>query len=474
MWMIEMALKITALIIKWALRVLSWLTVKLGHAAITHPRTTVAVATLGAGVLALGWLPVVLMAALIVLVAGVWNEHQGASFERCVGRFLRTWATRWWNYRRVWTKVMSQCGLSVLTGADKEEHAPELSAVSTSPYWDSLDVRMVIGQELEDYQKAAQKLRHAFRCERSRVSEIKPGRVRIALMRRDPLRENVPATPIPLSTSDVDFHSLRIGVTEHLEPLCVSVLGAHTANSGSPGAGKAALQWNILRALAPAIADGSVRPIFIDPKHMELRQALRLVHPDDYAASKEDVVALLQRLTEEMMETCRAKGLAGDRDHVPTPNDPLRLIIIDELAPLLAYWDRRTRDRCEEMLGLILAMGRASGYIVIGNIQEPTKDVFKVRDLFGRRFGMRLPTVSFTNAALADDAEERGAVCHHIPESMPGTLYALKEGDGEAIRARLGYVTDEDIAELVGFVELRRTVPHIDIHHDEDEGRAAA
>jgi S-DNA-T family DNA segregation ATPase FtsK/SpoIIIE len=224
-----------------------------------------------------------------------------------------------------------------------------------------------------------------------------------------------------------------------------------------------------MRNLAPAIADGTVRLVFIDPKARELRQGRGvLCAMDDYAVTEDETLALLQRCRAEMEAANEKYGEAGERDFVPSQDRPLNIIFIDELAPLLAYWNRTKRDKIEDALGLLLTQGRAAGWILVGEIQEPTKDIFTIRDLFGRRLALRVPTESHTDAALAENAVERGAACHRIPEDMPGVLFAVSSGSTHAVRARLGYVRDEDIRSLVDFVLSARNVVSL------DDRRAAA
>lgn len=162
---------------------------------------------------------------------------------------------------------------------------------------------------------------------------------------------------------------------------------------------------------------------------------------------------MLRGLVAEMQAAAEVAGERGERDHEPSPSTPLNLIIIDELAPLLEYWPRTIRDKIMEALGLLLTQGRSLGYLVIGEIQEPTKDIFKIRDLFQRRIALRLPTEAHTDAALTEHAVDRGAKCHEIPESLPGAAYELIQGEKTATRNRLGHVTDQDIAALVEYVE---------------------
>jgi DNA segregation ATPase FtsK/SpoIIIE, S-DNA-T family len=461
-WTVNLLFSLAGLIIVWAIKCAFKLTCWSVRQMLMHPRTSTGLGVLGGAVLAVGWETVVTLIGIVIVAGSTWKAAHAATFDRYIMSFLRTWMRRWWTYSRVWERVMRRCGLCV--EIDDERHVPELRKVSTTPYWDRLVLRMQVGQEVEDYQSAAGRIRHAFGAERIAVREVVPGGVGIDLMRRDPFRyERVPAAAMPAATADIDFTALPVGITEHLAPFCVSVVGGMTAVSGASGSGKASFEWDVMRCVAPAIADGTVRLVFIDPKGRELRQGRALLRsPDDYASDAESVLALLERLQAELEEVNEALGDAGERDHVPSPATPLVLILIDELAPLLAYWPRRIRDKIEDALGIILTQGRAAGYIVIGEIQEPTKDIFKQRDLFFRRLGLRLPTEAHTDAALTDDAVDRGAFCHTIPESLPGVLYAIADGERTATRARLGHVTDADIAELVDFVQQLRTVTPID------------
>jgi S-DNA-T family DNA segregation ATPase FtsK/SpoIIIE len=361
---------------------------------------------------------------------------------------------------------MIRCGLAVKVQED--QYPAKLAKVATTPYWDRLTVKMQIGQELAQFHKAADKLRTGFVAHRIVINETAPARLEINFMRRDPLLEIVPAARMPYSTAAIDFAHLPVGITEFGDPYTVSVVGGHTSIAGSTGAGKAGLQWNVLRSLAPAIADGTVRLVGINPKGKELNQAPELFADGDHAVSPDEVLALLLRLVDELAAANARDGKTGERDFEPSPDRPLVLVLIDELAPLLAYWPRTIRQKIEDCLGLLLTQGRSAGFILIGGIQEPTKDIFKVRDLFARRLAAKLPTESHTEAALVEHAVDYGAQCHQISELTPGVLFSLQDGAASTVRARLGCVTNADIRELVEYVQALRNVIEVDF------GRSAA
>lgn len=489
MWLLGGLFSAAGVVIVWVLKGLGWFGYRLLLWALHHPRTMLTLGLPTGAALLIGWQWVVGIVGVALLSGSVWSAAHRASFDRVITAWLRNWHRKWWTYRRVWHKVMTRCGLVVEDGED--QHLPRIRGVSSTPYWDRLTLDMQVGQELGDFESARDRLRTAFGGERLVVREERPPkRISIDLMRRDPFRyEVIPATALPSCTDEIDFSAIPVGLDEHLEPLTVSLVGGNLAGAGTSGAGKASIPWNLLRGLAPAIADGLVRPVFIDPKARELRQGIQLVDagvygtrtpelntrgrvrdedgdvPDpsgDYAVTEWDTICLLERIAAEVEDAnLRAGERGGERDFVPTKRTPLRPIFIDELAPLLVYWSRGGRDRIEAALGPILTQGRAAGYIVVGLIQEPTKDIFTIRDLFQRRIGLRLPTEDHTDAALTDSAVDRGAECHRIPESLPGVCFAFHEKDSRAIRGRLGHVTDEHIAGLVDYVTALRSVTSI-------------
>ncbi|WP_329094291.1 hypothetical protein [Streptosporangium sp. NBC_01469] len=442
-------------------RLIAWLTVQ----AFLHPRTTITAGTVGGSVAWLGWQLCLTIAAGALTALSTWKAAHPRTFEQGVGTWARAWWHRWWIYRRTWADSFARCDLTVQ--ARDKTFLPKLKTVRSTPYWDHLFVEMQSGQAASDFIQKSDHLRGAFKAERLVIEEVKPRGLDMAFMRRDPLLATVPATPIPASVADIDWRRIPVGIDEFGRPYTVSLLGGCTCAAGTMGAGKAGLEWNIVRAIAPAITAKLVRLVGIDPKLKELSQGRKLFAEGDYVGLDtpdlpEATLALLERLCEEMAEANNFDGSQGERDFTPRPGRPLTLILIDELAPLLKYWPRRLREKIEEKLGLLLTQGRAVGFIVVALIQEPTKDIFSLRDLFARRIALRLPTESHTEAALVEHAVDYGAQCHRISETTPGVLFSLQDGAKSTVRARLGYVRDEDIDEVVAYVENAGKVVELD------------
>lgn len=163
--------------------------------------------------------------------------------------------------------------------------------------------------------------------------------------------------------------------------------------------------------------------------------------PDSMAGVLEEAVKRMR------LRAARLRGVS--RQHTPTVDDPLLVIVVDELAALTAYiTDRKVRDRIREALGLLLSQGRAVGVHVVAALQDPRKDVLPFRDLFPTRIGLRLTEPEQVDMVLGDGARDRGAQCDRISESMPGVGYVVLDGMREPVRVRFSYLTDDDIRAL--------------------------
>jgi len=385
--------------------------------------------------------------ALIVL--GVWRLVHKRSFERLVGRRLRCWWARWWVYQRRWKGTMAMSGLTKRYRL--REHTPKIRKVVSTPWCDRVLVHLLLGQCTEDYERAAPELAHSFGARSCRVREHGPARVWLEFTTADPLVEMVPALPIP---ETVDLAAVAIGRREDGEPWCLPIRGTHVLIAGATGSGKGSVLWSLLRGLAPEIRDGRVAVWAIDPKGgMELGPGrpmyARFAVPTPTEEPYGEIVALLEDLVKVMQR--RAQGLAGvTRLHEPTREEPLIVLIVDEIANLTAYLtDQAVKKRILQALGLLLTQGRAVGIDVIGALQDPRREVLALRNLFPLRVALRLDAPTEVDMVLGDGAREMGALCDRIPNRLPGVGYVRVDGVREPTHVRAGYVSDEDIAAMV-------------------------
>ncbi len=260
----------------------------------------------------------------------------------------------------------------------------------------------------------------------------------------------------------MDLARVPVGLCEDKTPYRLKVLGTHVLVVGATGSGKGSVIWSTLHALAPSIREGLVSVWCLDPKGgMELAPGrglfARFVYGDpdepsslgaagsayelEFATVLEDAVAVMRR---------RQAALRGrTRLHTPTVDEPLVLVVVDEIASLTAYVvDREAKRRIASALSLLLSQGRAVGVSVIGAVQDPRKEVLSMRDLFPTRIALRLTESDQVGLVLGQGARDRGARCDQIPENLPGVGFVGLDGVAEPVRVRFAHVTDADITTL--------------------------
>jgi len=115
---------------------------------------------------------------------------------------------------------------------------------------------------------------------------------------------------------------------------------------------------------------------------MELGRAPWLFHTL-VCTNGTEAVALLEHvaaLTRQRAETLRQQNR---RTWSPDCGQPFVLLIVDELAEVIAYQpDQGLRKRANAALQSIVSQGRAPGVCVLGQLQDPRKQVIEFRHLF--------------------------------------------------------------------------------------------
>jgi S-DNA-T family DNA segregation ATPase FtsK/SpoIIIE len=403
--------------------------------------STPIVVGLGATVLA-GWRVGVGVAVVCAIGYALWCYLDRESFHRMVWYPIRESYTSWWRYKRCWEQV---CTLHHLTATLGERSLiPRLQSVTIGASTDVLLVRIVTGQCAADWQKHSDALAHAWRAQRVSIRSTAPGALAITVHHSDAL---VCALRLPRQATDtkVDLRGVTVGATEAGRWWRLPVLGEHILVAGATGSGKGSVVWSTIAGLAPAVRTGSVRLCVVDPKGgMEFGRGAGLF--TGFAHDNgEHTLGLLRAVVTVMQQ--RAVRLRGyTRLHTPTVAEPLIVLVVDELASLTAYiGDRKIRAEVEQLLGLLLSQGRAVGVTVVAAVQDPSKEVLPIRQLFTVRVGLRMTESSQTTMVLGAAAREAGAVCDDIPTATPGVGYVMVDGTSEPLRARAFHVTDADI-----------------------------
>ncbi|MFE9689837.1 FtsK/SpoIIIE domain-containing protein [Micromonospora sp. NPDC005806] len=390
-----------------------------------------------------GWAGPVGLVAAVPLVSGAWYVAHRDSFLR-LGWWPVLSCYRRWIYRRKWHAAMVTARLAI--SFDRHTVLPILKGVRCGAGVDVVTVRMVTGQIPDDFARVSERLAHTFGVRQVKAA---PGRrtdlVLLTLFRGDPLAKLVRPLPVPAVP---EFTALPVGRQEDGDGYDLRLFGTQVLVVGATGSGKGSVIWSVVRSLAARVTTGLVQLWGLDPKGgMELgigapmfaRFACR-----DYPAMAElieDAAALARN---------RARNLHGrTRQHVPTPDEPLIVLVIDELANLTAYLtDRQLKDRIKAALSILLSQGRAVGVHVVAAIQDPRKEVLPFRDLFPTRIGLRLAEAAQVDLVLGDGMRDRGALCDRIPQSLPGVGFVVIDGDPTPMRVRFSYLTDDEIRDM--------------------------
>lgn len=266
----------------------------------------------------------------------------------------------------------------------------------------------------------------------------------------DPLRH--PVDPAPLGWECPDLDHLTLGVLEDGTPWRQRLRGQHLFVAGETGSGKSAVIWGIVTQLAPGVATGHVRIVALDPKGgMELGLGEPLFA--HLATVYADMLRSLRSVV-AMMDDRAARFAGKTRLHTPTEDDPLIVVLIDELATLTAYHpDMRVRQAFANVISLLLSKGRAVGVVVVGAVQDPRKEIVPMRSLFSTRVALRLAEAIQVPMVLGEGARERGAEADVIDPALPGVAYVVEDGTRDPLRVRAAHVTDGHIKDALAHVE---------------------
>lgn len=389
------------------------------------------------------WYALPLTVAFVGLL--LWPRLKPASFRARIAGPARAA-----QIRRAWPRLAEACGLAVKArpGWDNRPRTKPAKLRRSTSVADGATTRLKIGimpgQTPDDLAASVDKLAAATGSVHGLVSPAGPSAVTVDLVAVDALAATriavMPAEPSAVALP----RTVTVGVAQSGEAWRLTT-AAHTLTAGCTGAGKGSVMWSLIAGLAPAIHGGCVRISGIDLKGgMELGTGRPLFAR--LATNPEDAVTLLEDLAALM--TARAASLAGTmRAHTATVGDPAWVVVVDEMAVLTAYLpDRDLKTRAVRALSLLLTQGRAVGVTVWAFLQDPSKDVLTVRDLFTQRVCLRMTEPTQATMVLGELARHN-APAHQIDPNLPGTGYAASE-NRTLQRVRAAYVTDDQIRYL--------------------------
>jgi S-DNA-T family DNA segregation ATPase FtsK/SpoIIIE len=399
---------------------------------------------------------------LLVAAAGLtaWRWRDRPRFDRWVWWPVRA-HLRWvLTYKRWWQPAMTSTGL--VAAFDHKVFVPELRGVASFGSTDVVRLRMLAGQLRDDYTEQAPRLARTFGAYDCRVKAAKrANEVELWLLRTDRLARPIAA---PQSPTAADLSALPVAFREDGRWHPIRLLGTHVLIAGATGAGKSGAAWALIWAMRHTLLAGLVSLWCVDPKGgMEFgsgraifdRFAAGEQRPDgtSYEAGFGD---LLEDAVTVMRQRQAVLAGSGMRLHTPTVQEPLIVVLVDELASLTAYvTDRTVKNRIAAALKLLLSQGRAAGVVVVALLQDPGKDVIPFRGLFPTRVCLRVAEAVEVDMVLGGGSHAKGALCEAIPASQPGIGFLAVDGDADPIRVRFPLITDDHIHELLHQLTIR-------------------
>ncbi|MGF7238233.1 MAG: FtsK/SpoIIIE domain-containing protein [Frankia sp.] len=390
------------------------------------------------------------LAVMVVVLAGlavVWRFGHRRSFG-WVARRARGRVRLALIYRPRWRNAMIESELAIRrpkTWGERityNEILPRIRAIRSDRVVDRLRIELLYGQTPEQWEEQAEALRHVFRARRCQVRQETSRFIWLDLYFRESLTHVV--TRDDLDPPEVDLAGLPIGRQEDGQSWRLNILGTHVLVAGATGAGKGSVIWSVVRALGPAVRAGTVELWVADPKGgMEMAFGAPMF--TRFAVDLPAIVDMLDDAVTLMRE--RAERLRGiTRLHQPTADDPLIVVILDEIASLTSYvHDRDLKRRLGASLPLLLSQGRAPGVVVLGAIQDPRKETLPFRDLFPTRIALRMTEPDQVDLVLGDGARNRGARADEIPTRLAGVGYVQHDGQPEPTRVRACWLDDDEI-----------------------------
>ncbi|MFD5620632.1 FtsK/SpoIIIE domain-containing protein [Streptomyces yangpuensis] len=254
---------------------------------------------------------------------------------------------------------------------------------------------------LSAWQEAGEGLCDAWGMRRIRITQPKPGVIVARGFRREPLEAVIRS---PLLGADgspacrpgqfVSTDDVLLGLDEDGTPIVLNLAySAHALIAGATRSGKS-ITVNTLLAYASLMRD--VRLIVIDPNLAAVAPWWRTAYKVSDAIHPDEPTEILRWVREEMQRRERLFW-SGRTDRISefSPELPLLLVVIDEVANYTRHPDRKARERFEAELLAIASQGAKFGVRLWLLTQKPSADVLTtaVRTNLSARICHRVDTI---------------------------------------------------------------------------------
>ncbi|MEU8962701.1 FtsK/SpoIIIE domain-containing protein [Streptomyces sp. NPDC048491] len=231
------------------------------------------------------------------------------------------------------------------------------------------------------WQDASEGLRDAWGMRRIRISQPKPGVIVARGFRREPLEAVIRSpllgpdgSPACRPGQFVSTDDVLLGWDEDGTPIALNLaLSAHALIAGATRSGKS-ITVNTLLAYASLMRD--VRLIVIDPNLGAVAPWWRTAYKVSDSIHPDEPTEILRRVREEMQRRERLFW-SGRTDRITnfSPDMPLIVLAIDEVANYTRHPNRKAHERFEAELLTIASQGAKFGVRLWLLTQKPSADV---------------------------------------------------------------------------------------------------
>ncbi|MFD9893540.1 FtsK/SpoIIIE domain-containing protein [Amycolatopsis sp. NPDC059027] len=419
-----------------------------------HPGSFLAPGTLAVSGLELGWTATGGIVGGTAAGLCVWYRAHPNTFDHYAAPRMRAWRRRWSVYfGPKFHKALRACDLYVIDRKTGEERFSRVVRVrSYSPSVDTVTLALAAGQGRRAFEDKLETLADTLKVERIAMERVKPGYIALIIERSEPFTEPIPAPDMPDESAAVDPDDIYIGETEYGTEWRQGIRGKHIFIAGATGAGKNSIVMAILRGLAPLVRDGLARLWICDPKQLEFAKLEEIAHA--YGDTEERCAEVIEAYVEDLRATQQRCAAAGVRKLPLSRENPMNILVLDEIGAILAYGDAVIARTVRKHLAIITSQGRVTDHSALALVQEPTKDTVPVRELFPVRICMRVTAQAHVDMVLGEGARLRGALADEIPDSpdTAGIGYVVRKRSRTPQRVRAAYTDDHDIDAMVAFI----------------------
>lgn len=342
---------------------------------------------------------------------------------------------------------------------------PELLDLRPSPLGVTLSVRMLPGQEVAAYERAAEALGHQWGVEQVRVALARPGAVELTPVTSDPLGGviEITAQTVPVMES---LKAVQVGRQEDGTPWMLPVDQSHGVAAGVPGSGKSVFANVMLAGLS---SRPDVQIIGIDPAGgVEFSDwAPRM---SALATDQDSAIDALTRVWEQVHEPrirwLRENGFKSLANAGYSEAMPLYVVVIDEAAQLFRMDSPIKEDvtrgkRLIDLVTRLVTVSRKTGIVVWLMTQKPLTSVIPslVRDNAQVKVAFRVMTPEAATTVLGDAASVAPMSPTEIRLDQKGVAVAATES-GELKVVRSFYINEESGREIARrYASLARPLP---------------